>query len=64
MTKDRCIHILRNPHGHEAAEIREAQLKACDEIEALEAAYINMRDWAEKNGVDTTCYYVTAGKHG
>ena len=53
MTRAECIHILRNPYGHSREEIRDAQLKACDEIEALEAAYTNMRDWAEENGVDT-----------
>ena len=53
MTRNEAIHILRNPHGYSEERIREARLKACDEIEALEEAYNNMRDWAEKNGVDT-----------
>ena len=53
MTRAACIHILRNPYGHSSDDIRSAQLKACEEIEALENAYNNMRDWAEKNGVDT-----------
>lgn len=55
MTRAECIHILRNPWGHSAEEIKRAQIKACDEIEHLEQAYNNMRDWAEKNGVDTVC---------
>lgn len=53
MTRRECIHILRNPWGHSAEEVKSAQLMACDEIEALEEAYKNMRDWAEQNGVDT-----------
>lgn len=53
MTRNEAIHILRNPNGHSHEQQREAALKACDEIEALEDAYNNMRDWAEKNGVDT-----------
>lgn len=56
MTRDLCIHMLRNPYGHTREQIKEAQLFACDEIEALEDAYQNMKAWAEKNGVDTVCY--------
>lgn len=56
MTRAQCIHILRNPYGHSSEEIKEAQLKACEEIEALEDAYQNMKAWAEENGVDTVCY--------
>lgn len=53
MTRKEAIHILHNPYGHSRERQREARLKACEEIEALEEAYNNMRDWAEKNGVDT-----------
>ena len=53
MTRWDCIHILRNPYGYNDDKIRTARLKACDEIEALEEAYNNMRDWAEKNGLST-----------
>lgn len=53
MNRQECIHILRNPFGYDAVRIKEAQLQACFEIEALEEAYNNMRDWAEKNGVNT-----------
>lgn len=56
MTREECIHILRNPYGHSQEKRREAALKACDEIEALEDAYKNMRDWAEKNGLDTVSH--------
>jgi hypothetical protein len=55
MNQDLCLHILRNPYGHSAEEIKRAQLFACNEIERLMDAYKNMRDWAEKNGVDTVC---------
>ncbi len=55
MTRDDCIHILRNPYGYSTAIQREARLFACDEIERLENSYANMRDWAEKNGLDTIC---------
>jgi hypothetical protein len=48
------LHILRNPFGHSQEEIRQAQLDAADEIENLLDAYVNMRDWARANGVDTT----------
>lgn len=55
MTRSDAIHILRNPYGHSQENQREAALKACDEIEALEDAYQNMKAWAEQNGVDTVC---------
>jgi hypothetical protein len=55
MTRSEAIHILRNPYGYSREDQREAALKACDEIEALEEAYNNMREWAEQNGVDTVC---------
>jgi hypothetical protein len=48
MNKGTAIHILRNPYGYSQEEIREAQLFACDEIERLEEAYTNMREWAKK----------------
>jgi hypothetical protein len=51
------LHILRNPYGHSPEEIRQAQLDAADDIEALRESYTNMRDWAEANGVDTKAYY-------
>lgn len=53
MKRHDILHILRNPYGRSSEEIRQAQLAACDEIESLQDAYLNMRDWAEKNGVDT-----------
>jgi hypothetical protein len=64
MTRAECIHILRNPYGHKPEEIRRAQLQACEEIEALEKAYDNMRDWAEKNGVNTVAANSYRGHDG
>jgi ribosome recycling factor len=52
--RSEIIHILRNPYGHSQEEIRQVQLDAADEIENLLDAYVNMRDWARENGVDTT----------
>ena len=46
-------HILRNPYGHSAEEIRDMQLKACDLLDRWEEAYLNMRKFAEDNGLDT-----------
>lgn len=55
MTRADCIHILRNPYGYSQATQREAALLACDEIERLEDSYLNMKKWAEANGIDTIC---------
>jgi hypothetical protein len=54
---DSCIHILRNPYGFSKAEIKAAQLKACNEIELWKEAYLNMKEWAKENGVDIMAYY-------
>lgn len=48
METDQILHILRNPYGKTAAEIRGAQLEACDKIESLQKAYTNMRDKHER----------------
>jgi hypothetical protein len=53
----KLLHILRNPYGHSQDEIRQAQLDAAQKIEDGLEAYWNMRDWAEKNGVDTMARY-------
>lgn len=47
------LHVLRNPHGYEGDFLRKIHIEAADRIEQLEEAYINMRDFAEKNGLDT-----------
>ena len=60
MTRDECLDILRNPFMHSAQRRREAEIQACLEIKGLEDAYNNMRDWAQKNGVDTFARNVVA----
>lgn len=50
---DRVLHILRNPHGFKESELRAARLEAADRMEALQDAYLNMRQWAEQNGIET-----------
>lgn len=50
---DKVLHILRNPHGFKEAELRRARLEAADRLEGLQDAYLNMRAWAEQNGLDT-----------
>lgn len=53
METEEILHILRNSYGKSAEELKAAQLAACDKIESLQAAYINMRDFANENGLDT-----------
>ena len=55
MTEDFCLHILRNPYSYSEETTREARLKAADLIESYKSAYLNMRDFAEKSGLNTTC---------
>lgn len=50
---DKVLHMLRNPHGFKEAELRRARLEAADRLEELQDAYLNMRAWAEQNGLDT-----------
>lgn len=54
MNEETIIHILRNPHGYNDNDQREAMLKAADKIEDYKDAYLNMRQFAEDNGLDTT----------
>jgi hypothetical protein len=49
------LHILRNPHGHSYDTQRAVRLEAADRMEELQNAYLNMRQWAEQNGLDTRC---------
>ena len=51
----KAIHILRNPFGWSNEEQKRAAWDACKAIERLDAAYENMRQFAEANGLDTTC---------
>lgn len=57
------LHLLRNPYGHTSQEMDSVRRAAADRLEELEKqlkytydAYVNMRDWAEANGVDTKAY--------
>lgn len=59
-TIDTVLHVLRNPYGRSSEEVRWARLAACDLIEDLQSAFLNMRDFAADNGLDTACY----GKEG
>lgn len=42
--KLRILHTLRNPHGWSSEAIRQAQLDACEMIEALDGQYKPRRD--------------------
>ena len=53
MDRDELLNILRNPYGRSETECREARLQAANDIEILQKAYLNMRDFAEKNSLDT-----------
>lgn len=55
--ENKILHILRNPYGFTEDEIRAARLEACNLIERYKDAYRNMKEWAEKNGVDTMAYH-------
>lgn len=48
------LHVLRNPFGFDAAEIRSARLRGADLIERYRNAYANILEFAEANGLDTT----------
>lgn len=63
MSTRNLLHLLRNPYGHTPEEISNVRHAAADRLEELEKqlkhahdAYVNMRDWAEANGVDTKAY--------
>jgi len=47
------IHILRSPYGFSDGEVRSAGLVAATMVENYKAAYINMRQFAEENGLNT-----------
>jgi hypothetical protein len=51
-----AIHILRNPYGHSAEAIKEAQLLICDAYEEESKAHQANRKLAEQHGIDTTVY--------
>lgn len=51
--ENHVLHVLRNPFGFSYGEVRAARLRGADLIERYRNAYINMRDFAEANGLDT-----------
>jgi hypothetical protein len=55
MSVNMILHILRNPYGYSEKEQKQARLAAADKIEEFQDAYLNMRKFAEDNGLDTTC---------
>ena len=56
MTEQKVIHILRNPYAHSEDEIITAGREAASLIEKYKDAYINMREFAESNGLDTVTH--------
>ncbi len=53
MDRNELLNVLRNPFGKSETECKKARLQAADYIEFLHDAYVNMRDFAEENGLDT-----------
>lgn len=47
-----ALHIARNPFGYSEHEYKQAVLEVCEYAERYRTAHLNMRDWAESNGVD------------
>lgn len=56
LSEKEVLHVLRNPFGHSQTKVRQARLQACDMIESYQDAYLNMRHFAEENGLDTATY--------
>ncbi len=52
-----ALHICRNPFGRSDEEQRKARNDVCGFFESARDAYLNMRQWAKDNGVDTTAYH-------
>lgn len=52
--REKFLHILRNPYRFTTEEIKQAQLNACDMYESMKDSYLNMREFAEENGLNTT----------
>jgi hypothetical protein len=53
---DFALHVVRNPYGWSEETIRSCRLYVCDKLESYKDAYINLRDFAEENGLDTMIY--------
>ena len=49
-----AIHVLRNPYGWDDKTVRACRLFACDKLESYRDVLINLREFAEENGLDTT----------
>jgi hypothetical protein len=51
--EDHVLHVLRNPFDFSDDEVRAARIKGAELIERYRDAYLNMRQFAEANGLDT-----------
>lgn len=49
----KILHILRNPYGWSESDVRWARLEGAKLIEDYKDAYLNMRDFAEENRLNT-----------
>lgn len=63
MTTHEMIGKLRNPYGQTPEEMKQVRLAAADRLLELEEqskgghdAYVNMREFAESQGLDTVCH--------
>lgn len=56
MTEHEALAITRNPYGFSEEKQREARLLICDKMETYKEAYLNMREYAESQGLDTRAY--------
>lgn len=50
---EKILKDLRSPDTLTMIELRELLRHAADRLEAIQAAYINMREFAEQSGLDT-----------
>lgn len=53
ITEPFALHVCRNPYGWDEDTVRECLLYICDRVEEYRDAYLNMREFAEENGLDT-----------
>ena len=54
MNENEVLNILRNPYGVSKQDKEDARLIGADLIEHYKEAYINMKEWAEENGINIT----------
>ena len=57
---DEIIAALRNAYDQTPEQMRDIRLRAADEIEKWQDAYLNMKTFAEDNGLDTTARHEPA----